>query len=182
MIRCPIPLMGFCAWSGTGKTTVLKAVIPMLRKEGLRVAVVKHAHHDFDLDQPGKDSWELRKAGALQTLVASRRRIALIEEREAPADNEEPTLVELLEMLDPRRLDLVLVEGFKNEVFPKIELHRPSLGRPLLCGQRNHIIAVASDEPVSLPRPLPQLDLNRPDELVDFILDFCNDEALKLSL
>ncbi len=180
MIRSPVPLLGFCAWSGTGKTTLLTALIPLLREQGLRLGVLKHAHHGFDIDRPGKDSWRLRKAGAEQMLVASRNRIALIRER--TADSGEPALDELLEMLEMDRLDLVLVEGFKHEVFPKIELHRPSMQRPLLCGRLRHIIAVAGDEPLSLPRPLPLLDLNRPQDIVDFILDFCNDEQLRLSL
>ncbi len=179
MIRCPVPLLGFCAWSGTGKTTLLKRLIPLLREQGLRIAVLKHAHHGFDLDRPGKDSWELRKAGAEQTLVASRRRIALIRETER---EREPLLEELLPLLDFERLDLVLVEGFKQAVFPKIELHRPQRGRPLMCGQLPHIIAVASDRPVDLPRPLPLLDLNQPEAIRDFVLDFCNDEALRIAL
>lgn len=179
MIRCRLPLLGFCAWSGTGKTTLLRQLIPRLCEQGLRTAVIKHAHDGFDLDRPGKDSWELRKAGATQTLVASRRRIAMIHERPEPAG--EPRLQELLDMLDPGQLDLVMVEGFKNEVFAKIELHRPSLQRPLLCGERPHIIAVASDQPIELPRPLPLMDLNQPQQVIDFILQFCDDAAARLS-
>jgi len=179
MIRCPVPLLGFCAWSGTGKTTLLTRLIPLLRAQRLRIAVLKHAHHGFDIDQPGKDSWALRKAGAEQTIVASRRRIALIHER---SGDEEPRLAELLDRLDLRSIDLVLVEGFKQEIFPKIELHRPSMQRPLLCGRMRHIIAVAADEPLDLPRPLPLLALNQPAEIADFIRSFCDDEQLRLSL
>jgi molybdopterin-guanine dinucleotide biosynthesis protein B len=179
MIRCPVPLLGFCAWSGTGKTTLLTRLIPLLRAQQLRIAVIKHAHHGFDIDQPGKDSWILRKAGAEQTIVASRKRIALIHER--PGD-QEPTLAELLGRLDLESIDLVLVEGFKQEIFPKIELHRPSMQRPLLCGRMRHIIAVASDQPLNLPRPLPLLALNQPGEIADFIRNFCDDEQLRLSL
>ncbi len=170
MIDSPLPVLGLCAWSGTGKTTLLTRLLPLLQQAGLRVAVVKHAHHSFEVDQPGKDSWALRHAGAAQTLVASRRRAALITEFDPP--HGEPPLRELLPMLDPARLDLILVEGFKREVFPKIELHRPALGRPLLCGRLPHIIAVASDAPLRLPRPLPLLDLNDPAAIAGFIIGF----------
>jgi molybdopterin-guanine dinucleotide biosynthesis protein MobB len=170
MIRYPVPLLGICAWSGTGKTTLLARLLPILQENGLRVAVVKHAHHSFELDQPGKDSWTLRKAGAEQMLVASRKRAALI--TDFADDSDEPALADLLPMLDSTHLDMVLVEGFKREVIPKIELHRPQLGRPLLCGRMRHIIAVASDAPLKLPRPLKLLDLNNADEIARFIIDF----------
>lgn len=168
MTRFELPLLGFCAWSGTGKTTLLSRLIPLLRERDLRLAVVKHAHHAFDIDHPGKDSWVLRQAGASQTLVASRRRTALIAECEAARD--EPSLAECLAMLDTGRLDLVLVEGFKHEPFPKIELHRPAMQRPLFCSDLTDIVAVASDRPVDLPRPLPLLDLNDPAQIADFVI------------
>lgn len=177
MIHTPLPMLGFCAWSGTGKTTLLGQLIPLLRAQGLRIGVIKHAHHGFDLDRPGKDSWTLRKAGSVQTIVASRRRVACILERGEDAD--EPSLEELIGIVDPQRLDLLLVEGFKQAVFPKIELHRPSMGRPLLCGRMPQIIAVASDTPINLPRPLPLLDLNDHRALCRFVTDYCNDEALR---
>ncbi|MFL6712642.1 MAG: molybdopterin-guanine dinucleotide biosynthesis protein B, partial [Sulfurifustis sp.] len=112
------PILGIAAYSGTGKTTLLRKILPQLRGRGLRVAVVKHAHHSFDTDVPGKDSYELRKAGAVQMLVASRHRWALITET---GDANEPRLDELLGQLDQSNLDLILVEGFKAEAFPKIE-------------------------------------------------------------
>ncbi len=163
-----VPVLGFAAWSGTGKTTLLKQLIPALREKGLRLGVVKHAHHTFDVDQPGKDSYELRHAGANRVLVASRVRFALMVEREAP---DEPTLHELLMNLPDDDLDLILVEGFKHERFAKIELHRPSLGRPLLHPDDDDIIAVASDVPLIPPPPLPQLDLNDIPSLARFVCD-----------
>lgn len=167
-----LPILGFAAFSGTGKTTLLVQLVPMLRQKGLRVGVVKHAHHKFDMDQPGKDSYELRKAGATQMLVGSSSRSALIIEREQPA---EPRLADLLPMLDSNALDLVLVEGFKAEVFPKIELHRAGLERPLLCRNDESIIAVASDEALPSVTHIPVIDLNRPDEIVIFIMGYIGD-------
>jgi len=165
------PILGFAAFSGTGKTTLLCRILPLLKARGLRVGLVKHAHHDFDTDIPGKDSYELRKAGAVQMLVASRRRRALVTETE---DGHEPRLDELLRHLDPDSLDLVLVEGFKAEPFPKIELHRPSLGHPLLCLADRSIVAVATDAPLPIEPGVPRLDLNRPTEIVEFILRTLN--------
>jgi molybdopterin-guanine dinucleotide biosynthesis protein MobB len=168
MIDFPLPVIGFSAYSGTGKTTLLTQLLPVLRKQGQRIAVIKHAHHQFDIDRPGKDSHELRKAGATETLVASRRRMALVTEFEQ--DHPEPTLEELLTALDPERLDLVLVEGFKNAAIPKIELHRPALGKPLLCLQDPKIIAIATDEEIAgAPSGLPLLNINDPHEIVRFI-------------
>jgi molybdopterin-guanine dinucleotide biosynthesis protein MobB len=161
----PLPLLGFCAFSGTGKTTLLRKLIPQLQREGLRVGVVKHAHHSFDIDHPGKDSYELRKAGAEQMLVASQRRWALMRDLPQPC---EPRLDDLLQQMDRAQLDLILVEGFRAVPFPKIELHRRSTGRPLLHPQDSSIIAVASDEP--LQTALPQLDLNQPDQVAAFVL------------
>ena len=167
-IRCPVPLLGVCALSGTGKTTLLRKLIPLLKDEGLRLALVKHAHHSFDIDHPGKDSYELRKAGADQVLIASRRRTALIKESAGPP--REPRLSDLLPCVDTRELDLLLIEGFKHEAIPKIELCRPSLGHPLIHATDPHVIAVASDVPFPLARDLPLLDLNRPEEILRFVL------------
>ena len=168
MIDYPLPVMGFCAYSGTGKTTLLAQLIPLLKASGLRVGVVKHAHHDFDIDHPGKDSHRLRSAGADQMLIASRKRIAWVEEaREA---QEEPRLHDALAALDPDRLDLVLVEGFKREPYPKIELHRPSLGKPLLHPADPSVVAIATDTPLLANAPsLPQLDLNNPQTICNFV-------------
>jgi len=169
-----LPIVGFAAHSGTGKTTLLKELLPLLRARGLRVGVVKHAHHSFDLDHPGKDSYELRKSGAAQMLIASRSRWALVVEL---ARDREPRLDEVLLELDQAALDLILVEGFKDEQFPKIELHRPGLGRPLLFPEDDAIIAVASDTPLDDARRLPQLDLNRPEEIAAFIVDYVAKEG-----
>lgn len=163
----PIPVLGFAAFSGTGKTTLLTRVIPLLRQQGLRVGMVKHAHHDFDIDQPGKDSWELRKAGAEQMLIASGQRWALMVEE--PRDGD-PDLVQTLNRLETDRLDLVLVEGFKREAFPKVELHRPSTGRPLIYPDDASVIAFASDAPPPADLTLPYLDLNDPPAIAAFIL------------
>ena len=158
--------MGFAAFSGTGKTTLLKQLIPLLAEHGVHVAVIKHAHHNFDIDKPGKDSYELRKAGARQMLVASGRRWALMTETEGNGD---PRLDTLIGRLDPDGIDLVLVEGFKHVPFPRIELHRPSLGYALLHPEDSNIIAVATDEPVATG-DLPRLDLNNAAAIADFIL------------
>jgi molybdenum cofactor guanylyltransferase/molybdopterin-guanine dinucleotide biosynthesis protein MobB len=165
-----VPLLGFAAWSGTGKTTLLEQVIPLLTARGLRVAVVKHTHHDFDIDTPGKDSWRVRKAGAQQVLVASRRRWALITEQDD--GRADPRLDELLARLDQRQLDLILVEGFRHEAIPKIELHRAALNKPLLYPEDPHIVALATDGPLAAPAPIPLLDLNAPAQVAEFVAEF----------
>ncbi len=174
MRKTPIPVLGFTAYSGTGKTTLLKQLIPLLREQGLRLGLVKHAHHDFDLDKPGKDSYELRKAGATQVLVASHRRWALVTEQDMA---EEPELQTLLERMDRERLDLILVEGFKHECFPKIELHRPAMGRSLIHPQDPSVIAVAADAELPDPPELPLLDLNNPAAIAGFVLAWMKEET-----
>lgn len=173
MIEFPIPLLGFAAWSGTGKTTLLCKLIPLLNAKGMRVALVKHAHHQFDIDYPGKDSYELRKAGAGQVVIASSQRIASI--LETPAKNAEPSLEEALSAIDAKHFDLVLVEGFKLEAIPKIELHRSSLEKPYLYPDDKHIFALAQDDlsDDNLPPNLAMkaLDLNDPAQIADFILE-----------
>ena len=160
-------LFGLAGWSGSGKTTVLVRLVPLLAGRGLRVSTVKHAHHGFDIDHPGKDSYRHRGAGATEVLVASAKRWALIHElHEAP----EPELAELLARMTP--VDLVLIEGFKRDRHPKLEIWRRSNGKPLLCLDDPHIVAVASDEPVE-GLPVPRLDLNDPDALARFIIGHC---------
>jgi molybdopterin-guanine dinucleotide biosynthesis adapter protein len=146
-------IMGFAGWSGSGKTTTLARLIPALVADGCSVSTIKHAHHDFDIDAPGKDSHTHRVAGATEVLVSSARRWALMHElRGAP----EPSLMDLLAHL--AAVDLVLVEGFKRDTQPKIEIHRPSVGKPLLQPDDPHIVAVASDVKLDLMVPVLRLD------------------------
>ncbi|UCB54861.1 MAG: molybdopterin-guanine dinucleotide biosynthesis protein B [Thiotrichales bacterium] len=168
MIQYSLPLIGICAFSGTGKTTLLTQLIPLLNKKDLRIGIVKHAHHSFDIDHPGKDSYELRHAGASQVAVASRERIAWI--KEYKDDRDDTTLLDALSAMDTSHLDLVIVEGFKHENFPKIELHRPVLGHPLLCSEDSSIIALASDVQLAAAPDIPQLDLNNASEIAEFIV------------
>lgn len=172
MSASKLPVLGFAAWSGTGKTTLLKQLLPRLTQRGIRVGCIKHAHHDFDVDIPGKDSYELRHAGASQMLIASSKRWALM--TEAPR-SDDPCLNELLQHLDSTQLDMVLVEGFKAEIFPKIELYRPSVGKPLQYLDDPSIIAVATDDLDLLPdqNKLPVLNLNDISAIEAFVFEFC---------
>ncbi len=166
-LKCPI--LGFAACSGTGKTTLLKQILPLLIQRDVRIGMIKHAHHDFDIDQPGKDSYVLRKAGAEQMLVASSQRWALM--TETPTGKSDPRLEDLLVHLDQERLDLILVEGFKHVAFPKVELHRVELNHPWLFTEDPSIIAVASNGPLPESSTLPQLDINEPGVIVEFVLE-----------
>ncbi len=160
-------VFGLAGWSGSGKTTLVRALIPALTGRGLGVSTIKHAHHAFDVDQPGKDSYEHRKAGATQVLVASAERWALMHElRGAP----EPTTEQLIGLMTP--VDLVLIEGFKQEAHDKLEVYRPALGKPLLCAEDRHIVAVASDgRPGGIPVPL--FDLDDVEAIADFVIGHC---------
>jgi molybdopterin-guanine dinucleotide biosynthesis protein B len=172
----PAPVLGFAAFSGTGKTTLLRQLVPLLRQQGLRLGLIKHAHHRFDVDQPGKDSYELRHAGAERVLIGSRRRWALMVETPEAA---EPRLADLLPHMDASKLDLILVEGFKHERFPKIELHRRATTQAWLYPQDSSIIAVATDAPETLPAPVAVvLDLNQPEAIARFILHWLAREYL----
>jgi len=165
IIASRIPLLGICAYgSGCGKTTLLTSLIPALQERGIRTSIIKHAHHSFDIDHPGKDSYRLRAAGAVQTLLGSSKRWALMTEF---ADEREPQLDELAALLDPSLADLVLVEGFKQARIPKIEVHRPSLGLPLLAQHDPLIIAIASD--AAIDTRLPVIDLNNASEVAAFV-------------
>ena len=161
------PLLGFCAYSGTGKTTLLSILIPILRKKGLRVGIIKHAHHQFEIDHPGKDSYELRKSGAEEILISSSKRWALV--HESNDNKQEPSLEKLLKKLSLNELDLILVEGFKHEQLPKIELNRPILGHPFLYPNDSSIIAIAMDKRPTRKIQLPVLDLNNGVQIVKFI-------------
>lgn len=156
-------LVGLCGWSGAGKTALLARLIPELRARGHSVSTIKHAHHGFDIDKPGKDSHVHREAGASEVLVASSRRWALIHELR---DAAEPSLSDLLSRLAP--VHLVLVEGFKRDTHPKVEVHRTALGKPLLQPNDLFIRAVASDTRLDVAVPL--LDLNDPKCIADFLL------------
>lgn len=174
------PVVGFVAASGSGKTTLLRRVVPLLVARGLRVGYLKHAHHGFDLDVPGKDSYELREAGAVQTLLASDERWALQAEQRVPG--RDPDLAEMLGRFEAAGLDLILVEGFKHAAYPKIEVHRSALGRPPLYPDDPEIIAVAADvPPVGGLRPLPlALPLDDPQAVADFILRCLGEGRLHL--
>lgn len=162
-----IPIIGFAAFSGSGKTTLVSGIIPVLRDRGLRIGVIKHAHHNFTIDTPGKDSYELRIAGAEQVLIASRQRMAWVRETVA---EQEPQLPDLLQHYSGQELDLIIVEGFKHEPFTKIEVHRSTLKRPLLASNDDYIIAVATDAPELLDIDIETLDLDNHIEIADFIL------------
>jgi len=162
-----IPILGFAAASGTGKTTLLTQLIPVLRKHNIRVGLIKHSHHNFQIDKPEKDSFRLREAGATPVMLVSSHRRAIITEFPKP---QEPTLDEQLGYFDQSQLDLILVEGFKREQFPKIELHRVELEQPLRYPEDNSIIAIASNQPIALARELMPLDLNNIPQIAHFIL------------
>jgi molybdopterin-guanine dinucleotide biosynthesis protein B len=157
-------IIGLAGYSGSGKTTLLGKAIPRLIARGLTVSTLKHAHHEFDVDQPGKDSHTHRMAGATEVLVASSRRFALVHELRGEA---EPPLAMLLGKLAP--VDLVLIEGYKREPHPKLEVHRAAVGRPLLAPSDTAIVAIASD--VAVPSaPVPVLDLNDIEGIVEVLI------------
>lgn len=162
-----IPILGFAAYSGTGKTTLLEALLPKLTETGLRIGMLKHAHHNFDVDQPGKDSHRLRKAGASQMLISSRNRFALMTE----TPESESEFDYLLTRFDEDKLDVVLVEGCKNIAFPKIELHREEVGKPWLHPNDENIIAIASDSG-ELDSDLPQMNINDLEAIAQFVIQY----------
>jgi len=160
-------IFGFAGWSGSGKTTLMVALIPELVSRGITVSTLKHAHHAFDVDSPGKDSWRHRQAGAREVMISSQNRWALMHElRGAP----EPEFDELVRRMSP--VDLLLVEGFKRHPHPKIEVYRPSLGKPLLHPEDPMVVAIASD--ATLPGlTLPWLPLSDASAVANFIVDYC---------
>ena len=164
-------VFGLAGWSGSGKTTLVIRLIPALRARGISVSTVKHAHHHFDVDKPGKDSYEHRQAGAQEVVIASAERWALMRELNGAP---EPTVAELLERMHP--VDLVLIEGFKREPHDKLEVFRAAGRRPPLCREDPRIVAIASDEPDGAALEgieLPRLDLDDIEAITDFIVARC---------
>lgn len=161
-----VRLLAISAWSGTGKTTLLEQVIPLLKAQGIRSGLIKHTHHQMDIDTPGKDSYLLRKAGADQVIVASNQRWALMVET---PDNP-LSLMQLAAQMDSSTLDLVLVEGFKDEPVPKIALWRRGVKGEIEDLLDQHVIAVATDEDIELNLPI--LDINQPIQVADFIIQW----------
>ena len=162
----PAPrVFGLAGWSGSGKTHLMARLIPTLVGRGFRVSTLKHAHHRFDIDHPGKDSHTHREAGATEVLISSAHRFALLHELR---DEPEPTLPDLLVRLTP--VDLVLVEGFKHDPIPKLEIHRPSVGKPPLWDTDSWIVAVATDEPLS-DCTKPVLPLEGIEAIADLVIE-----------
>jgi molybdopterin-guanine dinucleotide biosynthesis protein B len=159
----PPRVLGLVGWSGSGKTTLLVKLIPLLRARGLRIATLKHAHHGFDVDQPGKDSYEHRKAGAGEVIICSARRWVQMHEL---GDSPEPSLAQLLRRVSP--CDLILVEGFKSERHSKLEIIREATGKSALYPQDPHIVAVASDQPLPTAG-IPVVDLNDTEAVANLV-------------
>lgn len=161
-------VFGLAGWSGSGKTTLMVRLLPELVRRGVAVSTMKHAHHEFDIDQPGKDSYEHRRAGATEVLVASARRWALMHElRGAP----EPPVETLVKRMTP--VDLLLIEGFKAHAHDKIEVYRPSVGKPMLCRDDRRVVALASDARID-DVDLPQFHLDDVPAIAGFIVRHCS--------
>ncbi len=165
-------VLGLAGWSGSGKTTLVCKLIPALVRRGLRVSTMKHAHHSFDVDKPGKDSYEHRAAGATEVLVSSANRWALMHENRSDPEPDVATLKAHMS-----EVDLLIIEGFKRETHEKIEVYRPALGNPLLAESDPQVVAIASDGPVpeaeTLRGGVAVLDLNDIEALADFIVEHC---------
>ena len=172
MIAKSPAILGMVGWSCAGKTSLLERIIPILRGSGLTVSAIKHTHHAVDLDQPGKDSYRLRQAGAAEIILAGRERFALLHENREKSQ-EPPPLSELVARLSP--VDLVLVEGFRHEKIAKLEIYRENLGKPLFAPQDSDILAVLTDTPsaqaiIDAILPRPTLDLNDSKAISEFIV------------
>ena len=159
-------VFGFAGWSGSGKTTLIESLVPRLASRGLRVSLVKHAHHDFDIDVPGKDSHRHRMAGCMEVLVTSDVRWALVHELRGAA---ELTLSETLARLSP--CDLALVEGWKRAPIPKLEIWREVVGKRPLYPADRHVLAIATDAPAGMRTALPVFDLRDPDAIATFVVE-----------
>lgn len=167
MNKTVMKIFGLAGWSGSGKTTLMVHLLPELVGRGLTISTVKHAHHDFEIDRPGKDSYEHREAGATEVMVTGGKRWALMHEIREQA---EPSVAELMRHMSP--VDLLMIEGFKNHDHPKLEVFRAVTGKPLICKQDPRIVAVASDEALG-GLDIPRLDLNNVPAIADFIIDHC---------
>ena len=163
------PLFGLAGWSGSGKTTLCTKLIENFTKIGINVGTLKHAHHKFDIDKQGKDSYNLRKAGARPMIISSKERFALIQEND---QNDEKSLFEMLEIFSKHpinKCDIIIVEGYKNEAIPKLEVHRPVVGKPLLFQDDKNIFAIALEG--YLETTIPSFDLNNINSITDFLID-----------
>jgi len=158
-------IFGFAGWSGSGKTTLIEALIPRFVKHGISVSIIKHAHHSFDIDHPGKDSYRHRQAGCREVVLVSEKRWAIMHELR---DEPEPSLEEQIGRVSP--CDLLLVEGYKHYPLPKLEIWRKENAKPLLHAEDEHVVAIASDTP--LETRLPRFDLNDRDGIGNFILSY----------
>ena len=166
------PMIGFIARSGTGKTTLLKKIITAFKNRNINVAAIKHSHHDFEIDKPGKDSYELRSSGATQTIIVSPQRLAMIEEYKTP--RQDAHFNDCLKTINHNVIDLILVEGFKHENFPKLEIYRSdssSTEKDYFYPTDKNIMALVSDTTPEPQCPLPVLNINDPEQIVDFIID-----------
>jgi molybdopterin-guanine dinucleotide biosynthesis adapter protein len=159
-------IFGFAGWSGSGKTTLVKAVIPALIERGLKISTIKHTHHNFDIDRPGKDSFEHRAAGAHEVVITGAARWALLHENRGEP---EPDINAMLSRMSP--VDLVIIEGFKSYAHPKMEVYRPEVGKPIICADDPSVVAVAST--MKLDVTIPQLDLNDVEAIAEFVINFC---------
>ena len=168
-MQTDLPILGFAAFSGTGKTTLLEQVIPQVKAHGLRIGLIKASHHVVEPDKQGKDSYRLRHAGAIQTVLSMPGRAICVTER--PVDD--PAFEDQLALLDHSRLDIILVEGFRDAAIPKIELHRTDFDRPFLYPKDKNIIALCWDNgSVANDIQLPQLDINNSQQVAEFVIDF----------
>lgn len=161
-------MFGLAGWSGSGKTTLMVRLLPELVGRGLSVSTVKHAHHHFEIDRPGKDSYEHRQAGATEVMITGGRRWALMHEIR---DTVEPKVADLMRHMTP--VDLLMIEGFKSDEHPKLEVYRSATGKPLICRDDPKIVAVASDGKLD-GLNIPQLDLNDVPAIADFIIGYCD--------
>ena len=159
-------MFGVAGWSGSGKTTLVKAVIPALIERGLKISTIKHTHHNFDIDRPGKDSFEHRAAGAHEVVITGAARWALLHENRGEP---EPDINAMLSRMSP--VDLVIIEGFKSYSHPKMEVYRPEVGKPIICTDDPSVVAVAST--ASLDVNIPQLDLNDVEAIAEFVINYC---------